>query len=90
MRPDHSARTPVPEVIRDYLTALRLESGLSENTLTSYRRDIMQLAAHLEGCGTAVAEADTEELRVFLAEGRWRPSTRARKTAAIRSFYGHL
>jgi len=90
VRPDPSARTPVPEVIRDYLTALRLESGLADNTLTSYRRDIMQLATHLGGRGLAVAEADVEELRGFLAEGRWRPSTRARKTAAIRSFYGHL
>src|SRR5680860_1268127 len=25
-----------------------------------------------------------------MAAGQWRPSTRARKTAAIRSFYGHL
>lgn len=87
---DLASRLPNPEVIRDYLTALRLESGLADNTLASYRRDVTQLASHLQARGLLITEADTEALRTFLAEGEWRPATRARKTAAIRSFYGHL
>lgn len=90
MDPRATKSAPLPEVVRDYLAALRLESGLADHTVDSYRRDLAQLAAHLAAQGTTLAAADAEGLRSFLAERQWRPSTRARKTAAIRSFYGHL
>lgn len=85
-----SAAAPLPPAVADYLTCLRLEHGLADHTVASYRRDITQLTAHLAGAGIGVEEALTDDLRGFLAAGDWKPSTRARKTAAIRSLYSHL
>jgi integrase/recombinase XerD len=70
-----------------YLRALRLEDGLAERTVESYGRDLRQFAAFLAERGGALADATPEDVRAYLASGEWRPSTRARKTAAIRSFY---
>lgn len=70
-----------------HLRALRLEKGLSDRTLDSYRRDLEQLATFLTGRGVVLETASADDIRAFLAQGEWRPSTRARKTAAIRSFY---
>ena len=75
------------QTLSTYLRALSLERGLAERTVESYRRDLEQFAAFLAERGTALLLASGEEIRAFLAEGEWRPSTRARKTAAIRSFY---
>lgn len=90
MRPALTASTAIPESVWDHLTALRLEAGLADHTIASYRRDLTQLAAYLQEREVSLTGACTEEIRSFLADGRWLPSTRARKTAAIRSFYGHL
>jgi integrase/recombinase XerD len=70
-----------------HLRALRLEEGLAERTVESYARDLRQLADFLAARGRSLLEATSDDVRTFLAEGRWRPSTRARKAAAIRSFY---
>jgi integrase/recombinase XerD len=70
-----------------HLRALRLENGLSKRTVDSYRRDLTQFAAFLAERGTTLTGASAEDVRSFLAAGVWKPSTRARKTAAIRSFY---
>ncbi|OFW57138.1 MAG: hypothetical protein A2133_08870 [Actinobacteria bacterium RBG_16_64_13] len=81
--------TPAPDpALSAYVRALRLEQGLAEASVESYRRDLAQLVLFLEGRGIALLSATTEDIREFLASGVWRPSTRARKTAAIRSFYG--
>jgi integrase/recombinase XerD len=83
-------------VLSEHLRALRLEKGLSERTIESYRRDLTQLNAWLVDRGLPLLAAQPTDIREFLAEGIWRPATRARKSAAIRSFYqaavlaGHL
>jgi integrase/recombinase XerD len=74
-------------VLRLHLRALRLEKGLAERTVDSYRRDLVQFAFFLRERGTSLEEASAEDIRAFLAGGCWRASTRARKAAAIRSFY---
>jgi integrase/recombinase XerD len=73
--------------LRLHLRALRLEKGLAERTVDSYRRDLVQFVLFLRESGTCLEEASAEDIRAFLAGGRWRASTRARKAAAIRSFY---
>ncbi len=70
-----------------HLRALRLEKGLSERTIESYQRDLQQFMASLNERGATLLTASPDDVREFLAQGMWRPSTRARKTAAIRSFY---
>ena len=80
----------LPEAVAEHLAWLRSERGLAELTVASYRRDLLQLHSYLERQALSLEGASSEELRSFLAEGTWKPSTRARKTAAIRSFYGYL
>lgn len=70
-----------------HLRALRLEDGLSERTVESYARDLTQFSAFLGKRERLLPDATSEDVRTYLAEGDWRPSTRARKAAAIRSFY---
>ena len=73
--------------LTEHLRSLRLEKGLSEKTIESYRRDLTQFASHLEERDCRLLGAGAGEVRDFLAQGTWRPATRARKSSAIRSFY---
>ncbi len=79
--------TPLASAIDAFLLELRVERGLSPLTVAAYRRDLAQYA---ERAG-AEWRSDPEPVRDFVNElrrsGR-RPSTQARKVAAIRSFYG--
>lgn len=73
--------------IRSFLDELQVERGLSPLTVAAYRRDLAQFAA----VAGKTWRNDPEPVRDFINElrrdGR-RPSTQARKVAAIRSFYG--
>jgi integrase/recombinase XerD len=70
-----------------FLLELRVERGLSPLTVAAYRRDLTQFA---HDAGNAWRN-DPEPVRAFVnrlrREGR-RPTTQARKVAAICSFYG--
>jgi len=83
MLPDPALST----AIEAFLGELRVERGLSPLTVSAYRRDLAQFA---EAAGSRWRR-DPEPVRDFVnalrREGR-RPSTQARKVAAIRSFYG--
>ena len=80
--------SPAPDpALTAHLRALRLEEGLSERTVESYARDLTQFAAYLAERGRVLPHATAEDVRGYLAGGEWRPSTRARKAAAIRSFF---
>jgi integrase/recombinase XerD len=75
------------KLIDGHLRALRLHKGLSENTTAAYGRDLTQFAEYLAARDVGLLAASAEDIRLYLAKGEWRPSTRARKTAALRSFY---
>jgi integrase/recombinase XerD len=79
--------TEEQKLLDAHLRNLRLHKGLSRHTTESYGRDLRQYAAFLQGRGTTLLAASSDDLRAFLSEGEWRPSTRARKTASLRSFY---
>jgi integrase/recombinase XerD len=70
-----------------FLDELQVERGLSPLTVAAYRRDLAQFAA----VAGRTWRNDPEPVRDFVnalrREGR-KPSTQARKVAAIRSFYG--
>jgi len=80
-------RSEQDPALTQHLRALALEQGLSVRTVESYRRDLLQFAQYLGERGGTFEEASSDDIRGFLAEGAWRPSSRARKAAAIRSFY---
>jgi integrase/recombinase XerD len=79
---------PAPDpALTAHLRALRLEKGLSQRTIESYGRDLAQFADYLAVRGCALPDATGDDVRDYLAGGQWKPSTRARKAAAIRSFF---
>jgi integrase/recombinase XerD len=92
------ATVEVEPTLLDFLAYLELERGLSRNTLSAYRADLLQFEAHLKLVGVSVTEAEHRDLAGFLSglttggEGR-RPiaaTTLARKVACLRSFYRYL
>ncbi len=64
-----------------FLVHLAVERGLSPNTVAAYRRDLAQYAEHVSDGGTP--ETFLEELHA----SELRPTTAARKLAAIRGFH---
>jgi integrase/recombinase XerD len=84
-------------LVLDFLSFLELERGLSRNTLSAYRTDLLQyggfLAAH-DLDALAARPADIGDFLADLATGNGRPACSAatvhRKTACLRSFYKYL
>jgi integrase/recombinase XerD len=66
-----AAVTAVERVIRSYLDHLAVERGLSANTLTSYRRDLLRYAATLTTLGVrGLGEVSERHVAEFLARLR--------------------
>ncbi len=98
---DEVASTPgarVAELTVDFFAYLRLERGLSSNTLEAYRADLTQLGEFLDRRGADPLRVDGRDLTAFVDElatgGEDRrpaaPATLQRKIACLRSFYRHL
>jgi integrase/recombinase XerD len=82
-------------LILDFLAYLELERGLSRNTLSAYRSDLLQFGAFLNRRGLRATEAQHSDLAAFLSELADGPTpvaaaTIGRKVACLRSFYRHL
>src|SRR5438309_9067941 len=84
-------------LVLDFLAYLELERGLSQNTLQSYRSDLLQFGAYLAEHGAAAETAGPQEVSDFLtglaSGGGDAPAATAtiqRKGASLRSFYRHL
>ena len=73
-------------LLDSFADALWLEDGLSRNTLSSYRRDLEQLAVFLKN--TPLEKAGEQELFQFLAARRGRASSAARMLSSLKRFYG--
>ncbi len=84
----------VDGLIGQYLDVLRVERGLSENTVAAYARDLSSLAAWCEGQGIcAVVEIDRgalEEFVLTLHERQLRPRTVNRYISSVRGFIRFL
>jgi len=90
------AQPPLPDadatVIHGFLDAIWAESGLSRQTLDSYRRDLEGIARWREGKGGGLPAADRAVLFDYLA---WRsrsgysPRSNARLLSALRAFFAH-
>ena len=96
-RPQATVEGRFEVLLLDFLAYLEFERGLSRNTLTAYRTDLLQFGAFLAERGTGPVEATGADIADFLsdlARGNGRPpcgaATLNRKTACLRSFYRHL
>ncbi len=81
------------EVIRGYLTYLRVERGLRPLTCEAYRRDLLQCAEHLEIVNGSLLSAKHKELAGFvehLQTHQVQARSRARKLSCLRGLYRWL
>jgi integrase/recombinase XerD len=81
----------------DFLAYMELERGASQNTLQSYRSDLLQFGAFLEARGTTAEDAGPGDVGEFLTrlaagddDAPVATATIQRKAACLRSFYRHL
>src|SRR2546430_10005844 len=77
-------------VIQAYLASLRMERGLSENTVEAYRRDPWQFAGFLEEIGTEILSAGPRGLQAYegrLMKGGLKAASIFWKLSAIQGFW---
>lgn len=82
------------QLVENYLIHLKVERGLAQNTLDSYRRDLAKFVAYLRNQGVHnPGDVDRGQIISFMEDlhnnGK-AASTVSRNLAAIRSFYGFL
>ena len=80
-------------LVERFLDALWLERGLSENTLTAYRSDLLGLSLWLQQQETDLLSAGRADLLCYLqqrVEQGAKPRSSARLLSSIRRFYRYL
>jgi integrase/recombinase XerD len=81
-----------PEVT-DYLDYARVEKGLADNTISNYRRDLLQFSSFLVGRGKTIPDAARDDVRAFLAtlyEQGMSAQSVARHLISLRNLFGFL
>ena len=81
------------DLIEPYLTNLRVEGGVANNTILAYRRDLEKLRAYLALQGLCDPRGVTPYLTGFLSHLRGQrlaPASVSRCLAAIHGFYRFL
>ena len=79
--------------INNFLEFLKNDKKLSENTLQSYRRDIVQYEEYINVKNLNYIKLDSEEINSYLKylqKNNKKSSTISRSLASIRSFYQYL
>ncbi len=85
--------TGTTELIREYMTYLRVEKGLRPLSCAAYERDLLQFAEYLEGVNRTLMDAGPEEVSGFVQHlGRHGVESRstARKLSCLRGLYKWL
>ncbi|OGT79008.1 MAG: site-specific tyrosine recombinase XerD [Gammaproteobacteria bacterium RIFCSPLOWO2_02_FULL_47_50] len=79
------------EMVNRFLDMLWMERGLSENTLSAYRSDLLAYARWLNQKGVRLGEAQDADLRDYLGSFK-QPAARtlARRLSSLRRFYIYL
>ena len=81
------------DLIREYLSYLRVEKGLAKNSLAAYETDLKKLTAWCEKNGYAVESLTRQDLREWLIDlGRTKllDNSKRRLVSALRGFYKFL
>ncbi len=79
--------------LQEFLDYLRIERGLSENTLDAYQRDVREYLDFLNNANVGSLQVDPPTLSAFFGHLRERgrdSGTIARKVSSIRGFYRFL
>jgi integrase/recombinase XerD len=79
--------------IQEYLSYLRVEKGLSSNTVDGYRRDIKKLEGFARDCGTEIqtlTRVDVGRWVKSLSEAGLSPRSIARAVSGVKGFYKFL
>lgn len=81
------------DLVREYLSYLRVERGLAKNSIESYERDLTRLKSFAESENLSLVELTRHDLRGFIAdlsrEGL-SPTSVGRIVSAVRGFYKFL
>lgn len=80
-------------LLEQFLDAIWMERGLSENTLNSYRNDLTKLLSWFENKKLSLLSARAEDLQDYqydLTVQEYKPSSKARMLSAIRRIYQYL
>ena len=81
------------DLIREYLSYLRVEKGLAKNSLTAYENDLTKLKAWCEKNGYGIENLTRQDLREWLIDlGRTKllDNSKRRIVSALRGFYKFL
>ena len=81
------------QLIAEYLDAIWMEKGLSDNTQESYRRDLVQFAIWLNQRGRQLIDADLILMQQYLEarlQQKLSSRTSARFLSCVRGFYRYL
>ena len=84
---------PGPHEVIDYLDYARVEEGLAANSISNYRRDLLQFSSFLAGRRTAIVDAARDDIRGFLAslyERGMSAQSVARHLISLRNLFGFL
>jgi integrase/recombinase XerD len=84
--------------IDEFLTFLRFERGLADNTIAAYRRDLAVWQSYCRARGVQPHQASNEDLTAYLEElrssrregGPYSPASVARMLVSLRSFHRFL
>src|SRR5687767_6802417 len=91
--PSTAASVASAPLIESFLRHLEGEKRFSANTLSAYRNDLRQLETYLAELAISPRAADRGIVTGFvvrLAERAYSPASRARKLAAVKSFFSYL
>lgn len=82
------------QLVDEYLNHLKVERGLSQNTIISYRLDLEQYLTFLRSNSikklTSITPAHLFSYMVYLEKKGYSPSSRSRKCASIKTFHKFL
>jgi integrase/recombinase XerD len=86
---DHA---PSDHDVAEYLDYLRFERGMSDNTVTAYRRDLRRFARFCAGRGRAVAGCREADVAAYFdgEAGDGAAATVARRMSALRGLFHYL
>jgi integrase/recombinase XerD len=82
--------SPGEAAIDDYLDAIWLERGLSQNTLAAYRRDLVGLRRALDMPLLSATEADLRRILADRYQAGYKSRSSARWLSCLKGFYRHM